>query len=59
MPVFCAAGGWSDSGDTVVIKDAKAFAERIIPTAYKHSNFSSFVRQLNFCKWYCTKLDAA
>eukprot|EP01031_Cornospumella_fuschlensis_P035079 gene35079-42484_t len=41
-------GGWSESGDTVVIKDAKAFAERIIPTAYKHSNFSSFVRQLNF-----------
>lgn len=43
-------GGWSESGDTVVIKDVKAFSEKIIPTAYKHNNFSSFVRQLNFCK---------
>lgn len=41
-------GGWSEKGDTVVIKDAKRFAEEIIPTCYKHNNFSSFVRQLNF-----------
>eukprot|EP01039_Chlorochromonas_danica_P002245 gene2245-2459_t len=41
-------GGWSESGDTVIIKDAKAFSEKVIPTAYKHNNFSSFVRQLNF-----------
>ncbi len=43
-------GGWSEKGDTVVIKDVKAFSEKVIPTAYKHNNFSSFVRQLNFCK---------
>eukprot|EP00600_Ochromonadales_sp_CCMP1393_P010104 CAMPEP_0174961030 /NCGR_PEP_ID=MMETSP0004_2-20121128/4020_1 /TAXON_ID=420556 /ORGANISM="Ochromonas sp., Strain CCMP1393" /LENGTH=583 /DNA_ID=CAMNT_0016209443 /DNA_START=176 /DNA_END=1927 /DNA_ORIENTATION=+ len=41
-------GGWSEKGDTVIIKDVKKFAEKIIPTAYKHNNFSSFVRQLNF-----------
>mmetsp|Transcript_16175 Transcript_16175/g.22282 ORF Transcript_16175/g.22282 Transcript_16175/m.22282 type:complete len:508 (-) Transcript_16175:1311-2834(-) len=41
-------GGWSDSGDTVIIKDVKRFEEQIIPTVYKHNNFSSFVRQLNF-----------
>lgn len=41
-------GGWSEKGDTVVIKDVKAFSEKVIPTAYKHNNFSSFVRQLNF-----------
>lgn len=40
--------GWSDKGDSIVIKDIKQFATTIIPTAYKHNNFSSFVRQLNF-----------
>ncbi len=54
---FCAIidnflkGGWSQNGDTVVVKDVKLFAEKIIPTAYKHNNFSSFVRQLNFCEF--------
>lgn len=32
----------------MIIKDIKQFAATIIPTAYKHNNFSSFVRQLNF-----------
>jgi len=41
-------GGWSVGGDSVVIKDVKQFSDKIIPTAYKHNNFSSFVRQLNF-----------
>lgn len=41
-------GGWSENGDTVIIKDVKLFADKVIPTAYKHNNFSSFVRQLNF-----------
>lgn len=41
-------GGWSDEGDSIVIKDMKAFSEKVIPTAYRHNNFASFVRQLNF-----------
>lgn len=41
-------GGWSEKGDTVLIKDVKQFSEKVIPTAYKHNNFTSFVRQLNF-----------
>jgi hypothetical protein len=40
--------GWSPNGDTVLVKDVSRFAEQIIPTAFKHNNFSSFVRQLNF-----------
>lgn len=43
-------GGWSTNGDTIIIRDVKEFSEKVIPTAYKHNNFSSFVRQLNFCK---------
>jgi hypothetical protein len=41
-------GGWTANGETFVIKDAKVFSEKVIPTVYKHNNFSSFVRQLNF-----------
>mmetsp|Transcript_1038 Transcript_1038/g.2012 ORF Transcript_1038/g.2012 Transcript_1038/m.2012 type:complete len:460 (+) Transcript_1038:88-1467(+) len=41
-------GGWSAKGDSIIIRDTQQFAEKIIPTAYKHNNFSSFVRQLNF-----------
>lgn len=43
-------GGWSVSGETFIVKDTKNFSEKVIPTVYKHNNFSSFVRQLNFCE---------
>ena len=39
---------WSEQGDMFVIKDADIFASEVIPKFFKHSNFSSFVRQLNF-----------
>lgn len=39
---------WSEKGDMFIIKDADIFASTIIPKFFKHSNFSSFVRQLNF-----------
>lgn len=51
-------GGWSMKGDTFIIKDAKKFSEKVIPTVYKHNNFSSFVRQLNFCKFWESSLRA-
>ena len=41
-------GGWSPNGDTVLVKDVDRFASEVIPTSFKHNNFSSFVRQLNF-----------
>ena len=39
---------WANKGTTVVIKEPEEFAKKILPQYFKHSNFSSFVRQLNF-----------
>ncbi|TDH73382.1 hypothetical protein CCR75_006404 [Bremia lactucae] len=38
---------WTDKGDSFVVKQPTPFAERVIPTYFKHRKFSSFVRQLN------------
>lgn len=48
--VILTLGGWSSKGETFIIRDVKKFSDEIIPKYYKHNNFSSFVRQLNFCK---------
>lgn len=50
-------GGWTENGETFIIKDAKTFSEKVIPTVYKHNNFSSFVRQLNFYGFKKIKSD--
>ena len=42
---------WSDAGDSFIVKDVTKFSAEVIPTIYKHNKFSSFVRQLNFCKF--------
>ncbi|KZV94846.1 CheY-like protein [Exidia glandulosa HHB12029] len=38
---------WGTSGDAFVIKDVTEFTKNCLPRAFKHSNFASFVRQLN------------
>mmetsp|Transcript_12324 Transcript_12324/g.18917 ORF Transcript_12324/g.18917 Transcript_12324/m.18917 type:complete len:519 (-) Transcript_12324:415-1971(-) len=39
---------WSSDGQTFIVKNTHLFETTIIPQFFKHSKFSSFVRQLNF-----------
>lgn len=38
---------WSEKGDSFVVIDEDEFARTLIPELFKHSNYASFVRQLN------------
>lgn len=38
---------WSDGGDSFVISDITQFSVTLLPSYFKHNNFSSFIRQLN------------
>lgn len=39
---------WGEDGLTFVVKNPETFEKNIIPQFFKHSKFTSFVRQLNF-----------
>ncbi|KAJ7434539.1 HSF-type DNA-binding-domain-containing protein [Mycena galericulata] len=39
--------GWTPQRDCFVVKDIEEFRKSVLPTMFKHSNFASFVRQLN------------
>lgn len=39
---------WNNEGKAILIKDINKLCEIVLPNYYKHSNYSSFIRQLNF-----------
>ncbi|KAI0672636.1 HSF-type DNA-binding-domain-containing protein [Trametes maxima] len=44
---FADVVSWGPHGDCFVVKDMNEFTKSILPRMFKHSNFASFVRQLN------------
>ena len=38
---------WSSTLDSFLVKDMNEFSRQVLPGAFKHNNFTSFVRQLN------------
>ncbi|KAF8323209.1 hypothetical protein DL93DRAFT_2050146 [Clavulina sp. PMI_390] len=48
---------WAPSGDAFTVKDMNEFTKIILPRMFKHSNFASFVRQLNKYDFHKVKND--
>lgn len=49
---------WTDSGDSFVVLDTGKFTTKVLPSHFKHSNFASFVRQLNKYDFHKVKRTA-
>ncbi|CAN6606033.1 hypothetical protein TRVA0_003S00914 [Trichomonascus vanleenenianus] len=46
-PGYSSIVRWSNTGDSFVVLDTSDFTKTVLPRHFKHSNFASFVRQLN------------
>ncbi|KAI0017105.1 HSF-type DNA-binding-domain-containing protein [Xylariomycetidae sp. FL0641] len=46
-PAYSEVVRWGDQGDSFVVLENENFTKTILPKHFKHSNFASFVRQLN------------
>jgi osomolarity two-component system response regulator SKN7 len=47
---------WTHKGDSFVVLDTNEFTKEILPRHFKHSNFASFVRQLNKYDFHKVKM---
>lgn len=47
---------WTTSGDSFVVINTTEFTKEILPRHFKHSNFASFVRQLNKYDFHKVKI---
>ncbi|CCH58001.1 hypothetical protein TBLA_0A02000 [Henningerozyma blattae CBS 6284] len=43
---------WSDDGKSFLVVNREKFVHHVLPNYFKHSNFASFVRQLNMYGWH-------
>ncbi|KAI2282340.1 kinase-regulated stress-responsive transcription factor skn7, partial [Ophidiomyces ophidiicola] len=46
-PSYAQIVRWGDDRDSFVVLECEKFTKSILPKHFKHSNFASFVRQLN------------
>ena len=43
---------WAGDGKSFIVTNRESFVHNILPRYFKHSNFASFVRQLNMYGWH-------
>lgn len=48
---------WSEDGCAFTIKDVSEFTSKVLPRYFKHSNYASFVRQLNMYDFHKCRID--
>ena len=48
---------WTDDGNAFLVLDEFAFAKQLLPLYFRHKNFSSFIRQLNFYNFSKRQVD--
>ena len=51
--------GWNITGDAAVIRDVVRFSEELLPKYFRHSNYRSFARQLNFYQFVTQSVAVA
>lgn len=49
---------WTDGGESFVVLENEKFTKTVLPKHFKHSNFASFVRQLNKYDFHKVRLNS-